>query len=137
MFGKCTSQTHVCVSALFFFSRKLLLKFDFSANFKPHVGSVHCLRTHKFYFSTTFSLKIGLTVLFTHLKIILLQFFLVFSFQQYSNGFLVLYRRVDLHIIRNFPRSRNWLAPFEFALHEKSPIAAASFMDVKSCDFEK
>ena len=45
--------------------------------------------------------------------------------------------RVDLHIIRNFPRSRNWLAPFEFALHEKSPIAAASFMNVKSCDFEK
>ena len=64
----------------FFFSRKLLLKFDFSVNFKPHVGSVHCLRTHKFYFSTIFSLKIGLTVLFTHLKIILLQFFLVFSF---------------------------------------------------------
>ena len=28
----------------------------------------------------------GLMVLFTHLKIILLQFFLVFSFQLYPNG---------------------------------------------------
>ena len=33
---------------------------------------VHCSRTHKFHFSTTFSLKMGPTVLFTHLKIILL-----------------------------------------------------------------
>ena len=36
---------------------------------------VHCLRTHKFYFLVTFSLKMGLTILFTHLKIILLQYF--------------------------------------------------------------
>ena len=34
--------------------------------------SVHCSRTHKFHFSATFSLKMGSTVLFTHLKIILL-----------------------------------------------------------------
>ena len=40
----------------------------------------YCSRTHKFHFSATFSLKMGLTVLFTHLKIILLQCFLVFSF---------------------------------------------------------
>ena len=32
-------------------------------------------KTHKSHFSTTFSLKMGLTVLFTHLKIILLQYF--------------------------------------------------------------
>ena len=36
---------------------------------------MHCLRTHKFHFSANFSLKMGLTVLFTHLKIILLQCF--------------------------------------------------------------
>ena len=41
---------------------------------------VHCFRIHKFYFLATFSLKMGLTVLFTHLKIILLQYFSVFSF---------------------------------------------------------
>ena len=38
-------------------------------------GFVHYLLTYKLYFLTTFSLKIGLTVLFTYLKIILLQCF--------------------------------------------------------------
>ena len=38
-------------------------------------GSVHCSWTHKFHFLSIFSLKIGPTVLFTHLKIILLQCF--------------------------------------------------------------
>ena len=41
---------------------------------------MHCLWTHKLHFSTTFSLKMNLTVLFTYLKIILLQCFSVFSF---------------------------------------------------------
>ena len=36
--------------------------------------------THKFHFSATFSLKMGPMVLFTHLKITLLQYFSVFSF---------------------------------------------------------
>ena len=36
---------------------------------------VHCSRIYKFHFSATFSLKIGPTALFTHLKIILLQCF--------------------------------------------------------------
>ena len=36
---------------------------------------VHYSRTHKFHFSTIFSLKMGSTALFTHLKIILLQCF--------------------------------------------------------------
>ena len=40
--------------------------------FSQSVHIVYCLRTHKFYFSATFSLKMGPTVLFTHLKIILL-----------------------------------------------------------------
>ena len=36
---------------------------------------VHCSQTHKFRFLVTFSLKMGLTILFIHLKIILLQCF--------------------------------------------------------------
>ena len=39
------------------------------------VGQKIWTRTHKHHFSATFSLKMGLTVLFTHLKIILLQCF--------------------------------------------------------------
>ena len=41
---------------------------------------MHCSQTHKFHFSTTFSLKMDPTVLFTNLKIILLQCFSVFNF---------------------------------------------------------
>ena len=50
-------------------------------------ASVHCLRTHKFHFLSIFSLKMGLTTLFTHLKIILLQYFQfsVFSFSKISS----------------------------------------------------
>ena len=46
--------------------------------------------TYKHLFSTKFLLKMGLTALFTHLKIILLQYFLfsVFNNKQYSNKFL-------------------------------------------------
>ena len=51
--------------------------FDF---FSWTVHTIYCLWTHKLHFSATFSLKMGLTVLFTHLKIILLQCFSVFSF---------------------------------------------------------
>ena len=36
------------------------------------VGPVHCLRNPQTFFSTKFSLKMSLTELFTHLKIILL-----------------------------------------------------------------
>ena len=42
--------------------------------------TVYCLWIYKFHFSVTFLLKISPTVLFTHLKIILLQYFLVFNF---------------------------------------------------------
>ena len=50
-------------------------------------ASVHYSRTHKFHFLSNFSLKMGLTVLFTHLKIILLQYFQfsVFSFSKISS----------------------------------------------------
>ena len=47
--------------------------------FSQSVHTVHYSRTHKFYFSTIFSLKISPTVLFTYLKIILLQCFSIFS----------------------------------------------------------
>ena len=49
--------------------------------------SVHCLRVHKFHFLSIFSLKMGPTSLFTHLKIILLQCFQfsVFSFSKISS----------------------------------------------------
>ena len=44
--------------------------------FQPHYltkstvnsASMHCSRIHKFHFSATFSLKMGPTILFTHLK---------------------------------------------------------------------
>ena len=49
-------------------------KFDFFPPFQ-----------HKFHFSAIFSLKMGLTILFIHLKIILLQYFSVFNFQLYPN----------------------------------------------------
>ena len=50
-------------------------------------ASVHYLQTNKFHFSITLSLKIGPTVLLTHLKIILLQYFQfsIFSNNRYLN----------------------------------------------------
>ena len=49
-----------------------------------HLCTVHV--PHKLHFLSTFSLKIGPTALFTHLKIILLQYFqfLVFNFNKIS-----------------------------------------------------
>ena len=75
-----------CISAVFFF---FFLSWNFWL-FLWTVHGVHCLQTHKFHFSATFSLKMSPTVLFTHLKIILLQCFLVFSFQLYPNGSICL-----------------------------------------------
>ena len=50
-------------------------------------ASVHCSQAHKFHFSAIFSLKMGPTVLFTYLKIILLQCFQfsVFNFSKTSS----------------------------------------------------
>ena len=55
--------------SFFFFKPQLLTKSSMNSTF------VHCSQTHKLHFSTTFSLKIDPTILFTHLKIILLQYF--------------------------------------------------------------
>ena len=58
--------------------------------------TVHFLRTHKFHFSAIFSLKMSLTVLFTNLKIILLQYFSVFNFSfQFST---VSKRTLNMHL---------------------------------------
>ena len=69
-----------CAFHFFFFPAA---KLDFST---VNSASVHYSRTHKYYFLTTFSLKMGPTALFTHLKIILLQCFQfsVFSFSKIS-----------------------------------------------------
>ena len=67
------------------FQRQNLAKiFDFSAH-QWVTCTVH--DTHKLHFSTTFSLKMGSTALFTHLKIILLQCFQfsIFSFSKISS----------------------------------------------------
>ena len=81
-------ETAVTVHVLFNEQQQQSLTFLF---FSQSVHIVYCLRTHKFYFSTTFSLKMSPTILFTHFKIILLQYFSVFSFsfQLYPNGPLV------------------------------------------------
>ena len=49
--------------------------------------SMYCSRSHKLYFSKTFSLKMSPTILFTHLKIILLPYFQfsIFSFSKISS----------------------------------------------------
>ena len=67
----------ICVFVQWFFFLVQPAFVDFST---VNSASVHCLRTHKFHFSAIFSLKMGPTILFTHLKIISLQCFSVFSF---------------------------------------------------------
>ena len=92
LFGSTEATFHVHVSALFFFwhsktatvheqQPQLLTKSPANS------VSVHCSWTHKLYFPTTFSLKIGLMALFIHLKIILLQYFQfsVFNFGKISS----------------------------------------------------
>ena len=66
--------------------------------FDQSLHIVYCLWTHKFHFSVTFLLQMGPTVLFTHLKIILLQCFSVFSFQLYPNGPLFCWNTVLITI---------------------------------------
>ena len=69
-----TSHVHVLLksafSLFFFFFKPAFV--DFST---VNSAFVYCSRTHKLHFSATFSLKMGHTVLFTYLKINLLQCF--------------------------------------------------------------
>ena len=60
---------------LFFFSFLFFIQLQHLTQSSVNNAFVHCSCTHKFHFSTTFSLKMGLATLFTHLKIILLQCF--------------------------------------------------------------
>ena len=60
--------------------------FFFTCSFLTFLPNRVLFMDHKFHFSATFSLKMGPTILFTYLKIILLQFFSIFSFQLYPNG---------------------------------------------------
>ena len=75
-----------CVSFVFFF----FLSWNIWL-FLWTVHGVHCSWIHKFQFSATFSLKMGPKILFLHLKIILLQYFSVFSF---SFQFSVVFKRI-------------------------------------------
>ena len=92
----CGIWVFVLRFSLFFFS--FFFFFFCSAHicwlFHGNNVSVHCLQIHKFHFSAIFSLKMGLTVLFTHLKIILLQ---CFQFQ-----FLV---SAKISSIQTYPKS--------------------------------
>ena len=60
----------VCVFCIFFFFWQ-----PHMTNSTVNSAQIYCLRTHIFHFSATFLLKTGPTILFTHLKIILLQCF--------------------------------------------------------------
>ena len=72
-FGKHVARFAFLLFFFFFMSRNIWF-------FMWTVHGVHCLRIYKFYFLATFSLKMGHTILFTYLKIILLQYFSIFSF---------------------------------------------------------
>ena len=115
----CTFWSSVCVCVyvfLFFFFFFMRLGTNFTTVheqqlqnltcqtiFSQSVHTVHCSWTHKFHFSTTFSLKIGLMVLFTHLKIILLQCFSVFNYIQtdrlISSSFVLINRGLNAHVV--------------------------------------
>ena len=74
------------MSTFSYFSFFFSLSHDFLLFFSAQctlVGPMQCSRTHKLHFSATFSLKMGLTAFFIHLKIILLQCFqfTFFNFQ--------------------------------------------------------
>ena len=90
-------------SVFFFFTRLwdlrlLFMYFSINNNrkvwlfslFQPISAHRVLFTSHKFHFLVIFSLKMGPTVLFTHLKIILLQCFSVsiLNFQLYPNGSL-------------------------------------------------
>ena len=89
----CGIWVFVLRFSLFFFSF-FFVQPAFVDFFTVNNVSVHCLQIHKFHFSAIFSLKMGLTALFTHLKIILLQ---CFQFQ-----FLV---SAKISSIQTYPKS--------------------------------
>ena len=81
---ECVWEARFALPRRTFTFHKFFFFFWSSSNFltilvwKVFLCTVH--GSHKIYFLATFSLKMGPTILFTHLKIILLQCFSVFSF---------------------------------------------------------
>ena len=78
-------RIHFCISFLFFFFPATC--FDFSA---VNSAPMHCSQVPQTSLSATFSLKMGSTALFTHLKIILLQ---CFQFSVFSFSKIILSKR--------------------------------------------
>ena len=114
--ARFASQTHVYVSEIFFFflsSRNFLTFLLWTV----HKSTVH--GSHKIHFSTTFSLKMGPTILFTYLKIILLQCFSVFSF---SFQFSAVSKRT-LNVSSNFTLGTKYI-PGIFRYHDLTTIAS-------------
>ena len=110
----CAFAFDVCVFFFFFarvcetaatvhvlFNEQQLQSLIFLFFFSQSVHIMHCSWTHKFHFSATFSLKMGPTVLFTHLKLFCYSIFQfsvsVFSFQLYPNRPLVYFSIFFLH----------------------------------------
>ena len=127
MFFRCgldlRPQLCFTFSRIFFFFLSFFFFFSFSYTFwlsrqwTVHLCTVH--GSHKLHFSTTFSLKMGSMILFTYLKIILLQYF---QFQQnkfytLSLKFLYLFHiwftwwgiyKSSQHIINNLFSFKSW-----------------------------
>ena len=79
---RCASQTRLRFRIFFFFSKwtvKVLFIYCMETNFTVYILFMHCSWNPQSLYSEKI-LKMGPTVLFTHLKIILLQYFSVFSF---------------------------------------------------------
>ena len=78
--------------------------------------SVYCSRTHKFHFLSIFSLNMGPTALFTHLKIILLQCFQfsVFNFSKINSIQTLIILRLSCFHIHSRAFSRNMTFFFIF-----------------------
>ena len=73
LFGfKLLWRLHFCSSV---FSSLFLVQPTFVDFSTVNNASMHSSRTHKFYFLATFLLKMSPMILFTYLKIILLQYF--------------------------------------------------------------
>ena len=128
LIGICVFQAHIFSSFFFsnwrlrFSSTRFLFFFFFSqpqllTKFSVNSALVHCSQTHKLQFLATFLLKMILTVLFTYLKIILLQYFQfsVFNFNKinsiqttHSHNFQSTYRESHNEVINTCQASSKY-----------------------------
>ena len=113
------------------YSRTIAVFVNFST---VNSAPVHCSQTHKFYFSTIFSLKIGHTALFTHLKIILLQCFQfsIFNFSK-INSIQTDHIKVDNTIIELFDQPILFFFFFLSTMRALPPIANLVTRPLKAC----